>query len=214
MRTPQIIPVEELGKAALLFDAVGRWAQVDPFVLHGPPQALDEDVVVAAPASIHADLDPVIPQHLGELVAGELRALIGIEDAGLAEPGERLAQRLDTEPCRQRVRQPPGQHPSGCPVDDRDQVQKPLLHRYVRYVSCPYPAFARAGSGSAGRSSCRAEDMDRPCARDAACWCSVSACPPTARASSSAAGPAGGQPKSPHAAAPPGAGGCRRPDGL
>jgi hypothetical protein len=43
-------------------------------VLHGPPQALDKDVVVAAPASIHADLDPVIPQHLGKLVAGELRA--------------------------------------------------------------------------------------------------------------------------------------------
>jgi hypothetical protein len=47
MRTPQIIPVEELGKAALLFDAVGSRAQVDPFVLHGPAQALDEDVVVA-----------------------------------------------------------------------------------------------------------------------------------------------------------------------
>jgi hypothetical protein len=26
MRTPQIIPVKELAKAALLFDAVGRWA--------------------------------------------------------------------------------------------------------------------------------------------------------------------------------------------
>ena len=38
MRPPQIIPVEELGKAALLFDAVGGWTQVDPFVLHGPPQ--------------------------------------------------------------------------------------------------------------------------------------------------------------------------------
>src|SRR6202521_6417983 len=83
MRTPQIIPVEELGQAAPLFDAVGRWAEVAPFVLHGPPQALDEDVVVAAPASIHADLDPAIAQHRGELVAGELRALIGIEDAGL-----------------------------------------------------------------------------------------------------------------------------------
>src|SRR5260221_10929063 len=71
MRTPQIIPVEELAKAALLFDAVGGGAQVDPFVLHGPPQALDEDVVVATPASIHADLDPVIPQHLGKLVAGK-----------------------------------------------------------------------------------------------------------------------------------------------
>src|SRR5260221_14712462 len=104
MRTPQIIPVEELAKAALLFDAIRRRAQVDPFVLHGPPQALDEDVVVAAPAAVHADRDPMIPQHLGELVAGELRPLIGIEDAGLAEPGEGLAQRLDTEPRRQRVR--------------------------------------------------------------------------------------------------------------
>src|SRR5256886_16019916 len=102
MRAPQI-PVEELGKTALLFDAVGRWAQVDPFVLHGPPQALDKDVVVAAPASIHTDLDPVIPQHLGKLVAGELGALISIEGARLAEPGEGLAQRLDTEPRCQRV---------------------------------------------------------------------------------------------------------------
>jgi hypothetical protein len=32
-------------KAALLFDAVGRWTQEDPFVLHGPPQALNKDVV-------------------------------------------------------------------------------------------------------------------------------------------------------------------------
>jgi hypothetical protein len=82
MRTAKIIPVKELGKAALLLDAVGGWAQIDPFVLHGPPQALDKDIVVAAPASVHADLDPVIPQHLGKLVAGELRALISIEDAG------------------------------------------------------------------------------------------------------------------------------------
>src|ERR1700694_3856587 len=97
MRPPQIIPVEELGKAALLFDALGRGAGVDPFVLHGPPQALYEDVVVAAPASIHADLDPVIPQHRGELLAGELCALIGIEDAGLAEPGKGRAQALPAE---------------------------------------------------------------------------------------------------------------------
>jgi hypothetical protein len=39
-------------------------------VLHGPPQALDEDVVVATPASVHADLDPAIPQQIGELVTG------------------------------------------------------------------------------------------------------------------------------------------------
>src|SRR5260370_35952451 len=74
MRTSQIIPVKELAKAALLFDSIGRWAEVDPFVLHSPPQALDEDVVMAAPASVHADRDPMIHQHLGELIAGELRA--------------------------------------------------------------------------------------------------------------------------------------------
>src|SRR5947209_14057175 len=79
MRAPQIIPVEELGKTALLFDAVGLWAQVDPFVLHGPPQALDKDVFVAAPASIHADLDSVIPQYLGERSPCELSSLIGIK---------------------------------------------------------------------------------------------------------------------------------------
>src|ERR1700745_3936864 len=94
MRTPRIIPVEEFGKAALLFDAVSRRAQIDPFVLHGPPQALDKDVVVAAPTPIHADLDPMILQHLGELATGELRALISIEDARLAEPGEGLAPAL------------------------------------------------------------------------------------------------------------------------
>jgi hypothetical protein len=101
--------VKELSSLAFeeqgCFDAVGRGAQADPLVLHGPPQALDEDVVVASPASIHADLDPVIPQHLGKLVAGELCTLIGIEDAGLAEPGKGLARRLHAEPRREPVRQ-------------------------------------------------------------------------------------------------------------
>jgi hypothetical protein len=40
-------------------------------------------VKMAAPASVHADRDPMIRQHLGELIAGELRALISIEDAGM-----------------------------------------------------------------------------------------------------------------------------------
>jgi hypothetical protein len=37
---------------------------------------------VAAPASVHADLDRVILQHLGKRVAGELHALIRIEVPG------------------------------------------------------------------------------------------------------------------------------------
>src|SRR5690349_13283580 len=116
MRTSQIIPVKELGKAALLLDAVGSWAQVDPFVLHGPPQALDKDVVIAAPASVHADLDPVIPQHLGKLVAGELRALIGIEKCRDCRTGRgpRSAPRHRTPPsaCWTTARTAPVGSPS------------------------------------------------------------------------------------------------------
>src|SRR5665213_4342207 len=97
MRAPPVIPVEKFGKAALLLDAVGCRAQIDPFVLHGPPQALDENIIVAATAPVHADRDAVIPQHRRELLAGELRALVGIEDAGLAAPGEGFPERLDAE---------------------------------------------------------------------------------------------------------------------
>jgi hypothetical protein len=42
---------------------------------------------------------------------------------------------MSAEECRA---QPPGQHPPGRPVDDRDQVQKPLSHRDVGYVSGPH----------------------------------------------------------------------------
>ena len=52
-------------------------------------------------------------QHRREGVAGELRALIGIEDFRFAVTGDRFFDGLDTEIGRQRVRHPPRQHPPG-----------------------------------------------------------------------------------------------------
>jgi hypothetical protein len=75
MRAPLIVPVEEFSKTALLLKPIGRRAQVYPFVLHRPPKALDEDIVVAASTPIHADLDPMIQQHPREFFARELRTL-------------------------------------------------------------------------------------------------------------------------------------------
>jgi hypothetical protein len=57
--------------------------QVDPLILHGPPQSFDKDVVMTTTASVHADLDPVLQQHPGERLAGELSTLIGIEDRAI-----------------------------------------------------------------------------------------------------------------------------------
>ena len=46
------------GQQALLLKAVAGRAHIDPLLLHGPLQALDEDNVVAAPMPVHADLNP------------------------------------------------------------------------------------------------------------------------------------------------------------
>src|SRR4051794_15188127 len=39
------------------------------------PEPLDEDVVPPGASAVHADGDPGLEQHVGEVVAGELRAL-------------------------------------------------------------------------------------------------------------------------------------------
>jgi len=46
-------------------------------------------VLLAASADVHADLDAMIQQHASERLAGELQALVAIEDAWPTEPGDR-----------------------------------------------------------------------------------------------------------------------------
>src|ERR1019366_4035298 len=54
--------------------------QVHLLVFQRSPQALDKDVVHAAPAPVHTDGDPAPRQLPDELLAGELRSLIAVED--------------------------------------------------------------------------------------------------------------------------------------
>src|SRR6185295_17935508 len=54
--------------------------QVDLLVLDRPPQALDEHVVAPRALAVHADPDLLGCQHAREGRAGELRALIRVED--------------------------------------------------------------------------------------------------------------------------------------
>jgi hypothetical protein len=88
MRTTPIVPVKEFSKTALLLKPVSRRAQVYPLVLHRPPQALDEYIVVATTASIHADLDAMIQQHPRERLAGELRPLDALLNVKLVWIGD------------------------------------------------------------------------------------------------------------------------------
>ena len=45
------------------------------------PQAFDKDIIHAAPPPVHGDRDLRIFENAGEVKAGELASLIGIEDS-------------------------------------------------------------------------------------------------------------------------------------
>ena len=77
--------------------------EVDFLVFEAAPQPLDKDVVHAAPLAVHADGDLVALQGVSEVVAGELAALVGIEDLGPAVVRERFLERLDTKIGAERV---------------------------------------------------------------------------------------------------------------
>ena len=78
--------------------------QIDAFILQGAPEALDEDVVDAAPFAVHRDPGANPFQSVGPDEGRELAALVGVHDLGRAELVDRLVQRLDAKVGFQRVR--------------------------------------------------------------------------------------------------------------
>src|SRR4029079_15039657 len=80
--------------------------EVYVFVLHAPPQTIDEHVVHPSTLAVHACLDVVTVEHVGKRLAGELTSLVGIEDSRCAILGNRLFERLDTEIASHTDREP------------------------------------------------------------------------------------------------------------
>jgi hypothetical protein len=103
-----------------------------------PPEALDEDVVEHSPAPIHADDDAFAGQHVGKGFAGELRALIAVEDFRLAMGAQGILQAIHTEHRVHAVADPPAEHLTAIPVDHRHQVGKATQQADVRDVRAPH----------------------------------------------------------------------------
>ena len=101
--------------------------QVDGLVLERTPQALNEDVVQAPAPAVHGDGDPGLVEHGGELLAGELAALVGVEDLGTAMALQGLWKNIGAEAGIKGVGEPPGEHAAGGPVHHCHPVQKALL---------------------------------------------------------------------------------------
>jgi hypothetical protein len=80
VRSPDIVEVKIPSQGCLRLGDRIVGPQIDFLVLHAFPQPLDEDVVAQATLAVHADLDAVFLEQPGEFQAGELAALVSVED--------------------------------------------------------------------------------------------------------------------------------------
>src|SRR4029077_39705 len=97
--TSAVIKVEIVtDRSTRLADAVVG-SQIDLLILDAAPQAFDEHVIAPGGLAVHADGNAAVGEHAGERSAGELRALVGVEDVWLAVTGQSILQRFDAE-CR------------------------------------------------------------------------------------------------------------------
>ena len=137
MRAALIVEHEVLADAGpRIADAV-IGMQIDLLVLDRLPEPLDEDVVSPAPFTIHADADAARLERASELQTGELAALVGVEDLGLAIAGKGFFQCLDAKRRTHADRYAPGEYPPARPVHDGCQIDKPAGHRHVGDVHRP-----------------------------------------------------------------------------
>src|SRR5207248_6182636 len=89
VRAVTVVERDPLGDSFARLACVGIVLQIDVLVFQAAPQPLDEDVVHPAAAAIHRDFHLCLFEDGCERLAGELAALIAVEDLRLAETGER-----------------------------------------------------------------------------------------------------------------------------
>jgi len=138
MGTPAIIKVQiAADRSAGLANAVVG-LEINLLVFNAAPKPLDEHVVPPGALSVHADGDPVFDHNASECRAGELAALIRVEDIRLAVMSQGILQRLDAERRFHGDRQPPRQNPAAEPIKHDSQIDEAACHRDVRDVHRPY----------------------------------------------------------------------------
>ena len=89
MRAHCVVKGEPFADHAVRDEAIGQLMQIDRLVFEQTPQPLDEDIVHAASPAVHRDRDVRALEHAGEVEAGELAALIGVEDFRFSVFGQR-----------------------------------------------------------------------------------------------------------------------------
>src|SRR4051794_27202999 len=125
MRAFLIVEVQPRSNPRLRFGNRSIGVQVYLFVFQAPPEPLHKDIIQTPALAVHADLDVALLQHANKVIAGELAALIGVEDLRPSEPSQRLLQRLDTEVGVQGVGQAPANTARLCQSMITTKYRKP-----------------------------------------------------------------------------------------
>lgn len=133
-----VVPVEPVGQILEKFGPGFIGSKVDPFVLQGTSEPLNEDVILEAIFAVHADPHLPLLQHSGERLAGELTDLVAIEYLGSTVSVQRFLESIHTKSTVKCVGQAPAKYFSAGPVHDGNQVHEPSGHRNVGDIRCPY----------------------------------------------------------------------------
>ena len=136
MRALVVVEVEVALQRRKQIEAAGEDAGVDEFVLQGPPQTLDENVVQGAASAIHTDRDAALLERRQKIGRGELRSLIGVPDLGLTE-SKRGLQRSQAEARLHGIGEFPTEHEAAEPIHDGHQALEAATHRKVRNIGAP-----------------------------------------------------------------------------
>ena len=111
--------------------------QIDAFILQGPPEAFDEEVIDEAPFAVHRDPGAGPCQPVGQGKGVLLATLICVHDLERAELVDRLIQRCDAEVGLKRVQYPPGQHLAGIPVHEGGEIEGATAQGQVGDIGAP-----------------------------------------------------------------------------
>jgi hypothetical protein len=119
-----IIATDPFGNAASQGQAVFKRLQIKEQILDGPPSPLNENIVLAAAATIHADLNLVFFEKYDKILAGKMTALIGIENVRPSKPTKGLLPRLDTNVRLHGIGYLLRQDFTAVPVHDNNKVHE------------------------------------------------------------------------------------------
>ena len=116
----------------------GRHRPVDMFPFDRASEAFDESVVGGAAPAVAADAAAGGQQGLFVGEAGELAALVGVEEVRGRGHAQRVGQGLQAKADVERVGELPAEHVARVPVEHGGQIQKALGHGHVRDIGAPH----------------------------------------------------------------------------